>query len=45
MGRESAESFIPRFKRMMYRCKIHLPETKYVKIAHRGFDTELSKKF
>ena len=45
MGRELVESFIPRFKIMMYKCKIHLPKAKYVKIAQKRFDTKLSKKF
>ena len=26
-------------------CKIHIPETKYMKMAQRGFDIELRKKF
>ena len=30
---------------MRNRCKIHLLETKYVKIAQRGLDIELRKKF
>ena len=30
---------------MRNRCKIHLPETNYVKIAQRGLDIELRKKF
>ena len=44
-GGESIESFIARFKRMRNRRKIHLPETEYVKIAQRGLDIELRKKF
>ena len=32
-GGELAESNITRFKRMRNRCKIHLLETEYVKIA------------
>ena len=44
-GGELAESFITHFKRMKNRCKIHLPEIEYVKIAHRGLDIELRKKF
>ena len=42
---ESSESFITHFKRMRNRCKIYLLETKYVKIAQRGPDIELRKKF
>ena len=38
------ESFITRFKRMRNRCKIHLLEIKYVKIAQRGLDIVTSKK-
>ena len=30
---------------MRNRCKIHLPETEYVKMVQRGFDIELWKKF
>ena len=44
-GGESIESFIDRFKRMRNRRKIHLPETEYVKIAQRGLDIKLRKKF
>ena len=32
-GEESVESFITCFKRMRNRCKIHILEAKYVKIA------------
>ena len=42
---ELAESFITHFKRMRNMSKIHLPKTKYVKIAQRGLDIELRKKF
>ena len=42
---ESAELFIFRFKRMRNRCKIMLSEGKYVKMAQRGLDIELRKKF
>ena len=44
-GEESIKSFITRFKRMRNRCKIHLLETKYVKMAQRGLDIELREKF
>ena len=44
-GGVAAESNITRFKRMRTRCKIHLLEIEYVKIAHRGLDIELRKKF
>ena len=37
--------FIACFERMRNRCKIHLHETKCVKIAHRGLDIKLRKKF
>ena len=30
---------------MRNRCKIHLPETEHVKIAQKGLDIELRKKF
>ena len=42
---ETADLFIFRFKKMRNKCKIHLLETKYVKIAQRGLDIELRKKF
>ena len=42
---ESADLFIARFKRMRNRCKIMLPEGEYVKMAQRGLDIELRKKF
>ena len=45
MGGELAESFTTHFKRIRNGCKIHLPEIKYVKMAQRGFDIELRKKF
>ena len=41
---ETADLFISRFKNMRNMCKIHLPKTKYVKIAQRGLDIELRKK-
>ena len=30
---------------MRNRCKIHLPETEYVKMVQRGLDIKLKKKF
>ena len=42
---ETANFFYLSFKKMRNRCKIHLPETKYIKIAQRGLDIELRKKF
>ena len=36
-GGEPADSFIAHFKRMN-RCKIHLLETEYMKMAQRGLD-------
>ena len=30
---------------MRNRCKIHLPEIEYVKMAYKGLDIELRKKF
>ena len=42
---EIADLFISRFKKMRNICKIHLLETRYVKIAQRGLDIELGKKF
>ena len=44
-GGEFAKSFITHFKRMRNRCKIHLLEIEYVKMAQRGLDIELRKKF
>ena len=42
---ENADLFISRFKKMRNRCEIHLLETEYVKMAQRGLDIELRKKF
>ena len=42
---ETADLFISRFKKMRNICKIHLLETEYVKMAQRGLDIELTKKF
>ena len=42
---EIADLFFSRFKKMRNRCKIHLPETEYVKMAQRGLDIELRNKF
>ncbi|XP_073033796.1 uncharacterized protein [Primulina eburnea] len=42
---ESVESFIDRFKKMKNRCKVFLPETEFVKMAQKGLDFELRKKF
>ena len=42
---ETADRFIARFKRMRNKCKIYLPETEFVKMAQRGLDIELRKKF
>ena len=42
---ETADLFISNFKKMRNRCKIHLSKTKYVKMAQRGLDIELRKKF
>ena len=42
---ESVESFITRFKIMKNIFKIQLSETEYVKMAQRGLDIELRKKF
>ena len=44
-GGEPVDSFITHFKRMRNKCKIHLPETKYMKMAQRELDIELRKKF
>ena len=44
-NRETADLFISRFKKMRDRCKIHLPDTEYMKMAQRGLDIELRKKF
>ena len=40
---ETTDLFISQFKNMIKRCKIHLLETKYVKMAQRGLDIELRK--
>ena len=42
---EIADLFISSFKKMINRCKIHLPEIEYVKMTQRGLDIELRKKF
>ena len=42
---EIVDFLISRLKKMRKKCKIHLPKTKYVKIAQRGLDIELRKKF
>ena len=42
---EIVDLFISRFKKMRNRCKIHLPEIKYVKMAQRGLDIKFRKKF
>ena len=42
---ETTDLFISHFKKMRNRCKIHLPDTKYVKMAQRGLDIEFRKKF
>ncbi|XP_075491134.1 uncharacterized protein LOC142529477 [Primulina tabacum] len=42
---ESVEYFIDRFKKMKNRCKVFLPETKFVKMAQKGLYFELRKKF
>ena len=42
---ETADLFISRFKKMRNICKIHLPMTKYMKMAQRDLDIELRKKF
>ena len=42
---ETADLFISRFKKMRNECKIHLPETKYVKMTQRGLEIEFRKKF
>ena len=44
-GGESTESFNTHFKRMRNRYKIHLLEIEYVKMAQRGLDMELRRKF
>ena len=42
---ETVDLFISQFKKMRNRCKIHIPKTEYVKMAQRGLDIELRKKF
>ena len=42
---ETVDLFISQFKKMRNKCKIHLSKTEYVKMAHRGLDSELRKKF
>ena len=44
-NRETVDFFISQFKKMGNRCKIHLLETEYVKMAQKGLDIELRKKF
>ena len=42
---EAVDMFISWFKKMRNRCKIHLLETYYVKMAQKGLDIELREKF
>ena len=42
---ENADFFNAWFKKMRNRYKIFLPEIEYMKIAQRGLDIELRKKF
>ncbi|XP_073041953.1 uncharacterized protein [Primulina eburnea] len=42
---ESANDFICEFKKVRSRCRVFLPESEYVKMAQRGLDFELRKKF
>ena len=42
---KSVDLFITRFKRMRNRCKILLLMSQYVKMAQKGLDIELRKKF
>ena len=42
---ETVDLFISHFKKMRNICKIYLLETKYIKMAQRGLDIELRKKF
>ena len=42
---ETADLFISRFKKMRNLFQIHLLEREYVKMAQRGLDIELRKKF
>ena len=42
---ETTDFFISRFKKMRNKCKIHLPKTEYVKMAQRGLNIKLRKKF
>ena len=42
---ETVDLFISRFKKMRNKCKIRFPKTEYVKMAKRGLDIELRKKF
>lgn len=42
---DTTELFISIFKKRRNRCKIHLLEMEYVKMAQRGLDIELRKKF
>ena len=42
---EIVDLFISRFKKMRNGCKIHLPDTEYMKMAQRVLDIESRKKF
>lgn len=42
---ETVDLFIARFKKMKNRCKVFLPEVEFVKMAQKGLDFELRKKF
>ena len=43
-NRETVDLFISRFKKMSNICKIHLPKTKYVKMAQKCLNIKLRKK-
>ncbi|XP_073122016.1 uncharacterized protein [Henckelia pumila] len=42
---ETTWFFIERFKKLKSHCKVFLPEPEFVKLAQRGLDFELRKKF
>ncbi len=45
MSGKSIDAFIAQFKKMRNKCKVILPNTKYVKMAQQVLDIKLRKKF
>ena len=45
MPDEKAAQFIARFKRAQNKCRVVLPEPKFVRLAQNGLEFRLQKKF